>query len=180
MQVIDVNAVFQEYYDAYADEIRQYCEYRLRNNPEYAEDCVQETFKVLLEMLNKNVEFKYVRAFLRKTASNFVNQKYREIENSYKRIVSIDEDNIEISYEINFFGKVSEEEIVEMKDDILSRLSDKEKTLFMETCCSYVDSYKTTCELAAKYSCSETAIRQRIFVLRTKIREIAKELTKDM
>lgn len=180
MQETDVNAVFQKYYDEYADEIRQYCEYKLRNNLEYAEDCVQETFKVLFEMLNENIKFEYVRSFLRKTASNFVNQQYREIEDRCKRYVWIDEDGVEISYELNFFGEVSEDTIVEMKDDVLNRLTDKEKTLFMETCRNYVDSYKTTRELAIKYSCSEAAIRQRVFVIREKIRQMAKESTKDL
>lgn len=180
MHIIEVNAVFQKYYDAYVEEVRQYCEYRLRKHPGYAEDCVQETFRVLLEKLNEDIEFKYIRAFLRKTASNFVNQKFREIEESCKRYVSLEQGNWDISYEIDFTEHISESDIADMRNKVINILTEDEKTLLWKTCHGYVDSYKSTQELAKEYSCSETAIRQRIFVLRAKIKAIAKELTKDM
>lgn len=180
MLVKDVNAVFQKHYDLYIEEVRQYCEYRLRKYPGYAEDCVQETFRVLLEKLKEDNEFEYIRAFLRKTASNFVNQKFREIEESSKRYVSLEQGDWDISYEFEFINRIPEADIEKMRDSVIAVLTEDERILLKKTCRRYGDSYKTTQELAEEYSCSETAMRQRIFVLRVKIKKMVKELTRDL
>lgn len=177
---IDINILFQEYYDEHIEYIKHYCYYKLSDYPDYAEDCIQDTFRVLFEKLCENVEFQYIKAFLIKTASNFVKLKFRDIEKEKNRQVSIDDNEIDIPYEQNFFEVVSEETILMLKDEILSSLSQEEQTLLNKTCKQYEDSYKTTKELAIEYSCSETNIRQKIFVLRNKIKQLAKEKTKNL
>lgn len=170
--------LFEEYYNKYVTYIRKYCSFKLSEYPEDAEDCVQETFTVFAEKLNSGIRFEYAKAFLIKTASNFVKQKYREIEKQ-KAFVSIESDNAVLQYEQEFF-EIDENIIERMKDEIISSLSENERILLYETCRNYKNSYKTTKELATKYNCSETAIRQRIFVLRCKIKNIIKDKTKDI
>lgn len=176
----NINELFEKYYNEHIDYIKQYCYYKLGDYPDYADDCVQDTFRVLFEKLLEDVEFQYIKAFLIKAASNFVKLKFREIDKEKNKSLSIDNNEIDIPYEQNFFDDVSEETILDLKDEIISSLTKGEQILLSKTCKKYENSYKTTKELAIEYSCSETNIRQKIFVLRTKIRKLAKEKTKDL
>lgn len=175
-----VDRVFEQYYEQYVEYIKNYCYFKLNDYPDYAEDCVQDTFRVLFEKLNEDVEFEYIKAFLIKTASNFVKLKFREIDKLKNRTISIDAEGLNLTYEEKFFDDVSEDVILSLKDEIISSLSFEEQRLLNRTCKQYKDSYLTTKQLAIEYDCSETNIRQRIFVLRTKIKRIAKEKTKNL
>lgn len=179
MQDENINSLFEQYYNEYVGYIKQYCYYKLGDYPDYAEDCVQDTFRVLFEKLSKDAEFKYVKAFLIKTASNFVNLKYRDIGRYKNRKISIDGEEIDIPYNQNFF-ETDEETIIKLKNKILNSLSREERDLLEKTCRDYRNAYKTTKELAAEYNCSETNIRQKIFVLRKKIKTLVKEETKNL
>lgn len=175
-----VDRVFEQYYEQYVEYIKNYCHFKLNDYPDYAEDCVQDTFRVLFEKLNEDVEFEYIKAFLIKTASNFVKLKFREIDKLKNRTISIDAEELDLTYEEKFFDDVSEDVILSLKDEIISSLSFEEQRLLNQTCKQYKDSYLTTKQLAIEYDCSETNIRQRIFVLRTKIKRIAKEKTNNL
>lgn len=175
----DINMLFEQYYNEHIEYIKKYCYYKLADYPDYAQDCVQDTFRVLFEKLSDNMEFEYVKAFLVKTASNFVKLKYRDIDKEKNKSVSIDGEEINISYNQEFF-KTDEETIHRLKNEILNSLSDEERLLLEKTCKNYKDSYKTTKELAIEYNCSETNIRQKIFVLRKKIKMQIKEKTKNL
>lgn len=180
MEYKNINILFQKYYDEYIEYIKHYCYYKLSDYPDYAEDCIQDTFRVLFEKLCEDIEIQYVKAFLIKTASNFVKLKFRNIEKEKNRNISIDNNEIDIPYEQSFFEDVPEETILRLKDEIIASLSQEEQELLLKTCKQYEDSYKTTKELAVEYSCSETNIRQKIFVLRSKIKQLAKEKTKNL
>lgn len=171
--------MFEQYYSKYIEYVSKYCYYKLYDYPDYAQDCIQDTFRVLFEKLSEDVEVQYVKAFLIKTASNFVKLKYRQIDKEKNKTISIDGDEIDIEYNQDFF-KTDEETIHKLKNEILSSLTNDERKLLKETCKNYKDSYKTTKELAKEYGCSESAIRQRIFVLRNKIKLQIKEKTKDL
>lgn len=179
MQNEEKTLIFEKYYNEYFEYIKRYVFYKLNDYPDYAEDCVQETFRVLYEKLSQDIEFKYVKAFLIKTANNFVQQKYREITNEKSRNVSFETFDQEIPIYQNYF-EVDEETILNLKDEIIRSLSKEEKELLIKTCKNYKDYYKTTRELSAEYSCSETNIRQKIFVLRRKIRRLIKEKAKNI
>ena len=86
----------------------------------------------------------------------------------------------DLIYEDNFHNRVSEETIDKLKNEIISSLSFEEQRLLNQTCKQDKDSYLTTKELAKEYGCSETTIRQRVFVLRTKIKRSIKEKTKNL
>ena len=63
----DIYNQFECYYNEYVEYIRRYCYYKLNDYPDYAEDCVQDTFRVLFEQLSKDtkLEFRLNRNFLR-------------------------------------------------------------------------------------------------------------------
>lgn len=176
----EVEKLFEQYYSEYFEYISRYCYYKLNDYPDLAEDCVQNTFMVLFEKLTEEVEIKYIKAFLMKTASNYVKLKFREIDKIKNIIISIDDNDIIIPFEQNFFEDVSEETISELKDEIILSLSEEEQILLSKICKQYESSYKTTKQLSVEYSCSETTIRQRIFVLRKKIKQAVKEKTENL
>ncbi len=176
----DAAKLFDIYYNDYYEYIKQYCYYKLNDYPDFAEDCIQDTFLVLFQKLSEDVEFEYVKAFLMKTASNFVKLKFREIDKLKNKCISIDDNAIVIPYEQSFFEEISDETISELKNEIIQSLSKEEQILLSKTCKQYKDSYKTTKQLAEEYACSETTIRQRIFVIRSKIRKSVKEKTKNL
>ena len=175
-----IDKEFEQYYKQYIEYVKSYCRYRLYDYPDFVEDCVQDTFRVLYEKLSNDVEFEYVKAFLLKTASNFVNLKFREIDKSKNKTVSIDDVKSKLIIEDNFFNDVSEETIYKLKDEIISSLSFEEQELLSHTCKQDKDSYRTTKQLAKMYGCSETNIRQRIFVLRAKIKILINNKTKNL
>lgn len=175
----DVYNQFEYYYDEYVEYVRRYCYYKLNDYPDYAEDCIQDTFRVLFEELSKDIKLEYPKQFLIKTASNFVKLKFRAIDKEKNKNFSIDQLNLDIPIEQEFF-KVDDDVLFRLKREILSELSESERILLSKTCKNYKSSYKTTKQLAAEYNCSETCIRQRIFNLRRKIKKLAKEKTKSL
>ncbi len=179
MHKSEIDILFEQYYEEYVGYIRRYCYYKLNDYPDYAEDCVQDTFRVLFEKLSEDTDFEYVKAFLMKTASNFVKLKYRDIDKEKNKRISIDSEKIDIPYHQEFF-KIDDETIYRLKDEILNSLSDDECKLLEKICKNYKSSYKTTKELAIEYNCSETNMRQKIFVLRKKIKKLVKEKTKNL
>lgn len=178
MDTMNSNSLFEEHYAEYSEYIKKYCYYKLSDYPEDADDCVQETFAVFANKLKSGVEFEYAKAFLIKTASNFVKQKYREIEKR-KSCVQIGQDELNLCYEQIFF-EIDDETIDNLKEEIIASLTESERILLSETCKKYKNSYKTTKQLAKKYNCSESAVRQRIFVLRSKIKRTVKEKTENL
>lgn len=175
----NIDLLFEQYYNEYIDYVKKYCYYKLSDYPDYAEDCIQDTFRVLFEKLCDNTEFEYVKAFLIKTAGNFVKLKYRDIDKEKNKNVSFDSGEINISYNQEFF-KTDADTLHKLKNEILNSLSAEERKLLEKTCKNYKNSYKTTKELAIEYKCSESNIRQKIFVLRKKIKMQIKEKTKDL
>lgn len=179
MKKSKIDKAFEQLYDEYAGYVQAYCNYKLKDYPDYVQDCVQDTFRVLYENLKEDVEIQYPKAFLLKTASNFVKLKFREIDKQ-KKTVSTDDENITLAYEEYFDDDIEQETILRIKNEILAELSDDERELLEETCKSNKDVYMTTRQLAQKYNCSENAIRQRIFILRAKIKKCIKEKTKHL
>lgn len=175
----NIKKIFEKYYTDYVEYISRYCFYKLGNYPEYAEDCIQDTFRVLFEKLSQNIEIEYPKAFLMKTASNFVKLKFREIEKEKNRHLSIHNDLPDIPVTQEFFT-VDDSTISELKNQILSQLNEDERILLSKICKEYENAYKTTKQLAAEYECSETNIRQKIFVLRNKIKSLIKDKTKNL
>lgn len=175
----DINKTFEALYNEYVGYISRYCYYKLNDYPEYAQDCIQDTFRVLFEHLSNDIDLEHPKAFLIKTASNFVKLKFRDIDKQKNKQLSIDYDCLDIPIEQEFFS-VDYDVIDKFKDEILSQLSDSERILLSKICKNYTDSYKTTKQLAEEYGCSETNIRQKIFVLRTKIKMMIKDKTKNL
>lgn len=123
--------------------------------------------------LKNNIEINNIKAFLFKTADNLIKQKYRDIKKR-EEIISLDS-ICDITGEDteDMFG-YTETELREIIQSVISLLTVDELKLLKETK-KGSSFYKTTKELASEYGCSETNIRQRIFVLRKKIKKYIKK-----
>ncbi|MCR5207705.1 MAG: sigma-70 family RNA polymerase sigma factor [Eubacterium sp.] len=118
---------FDELYKLYIDEIYRFCYSKLNCDAHYAQDCTQEAFLVLYKRMKQGESFDYPRAFLYRTAYNFVKKRYDAIKKEQENLTKLDGLEIPDS---------SENEIIETLDcELLSKrldeiLNEKEKQLF--------------------------------------------------
>lgn len=169
---------FSLIYTQNVGKVRRYCSLKLQGHPDYIEDCVQESFRVLLESKDRDIE--NISGFLMKTASNFVNLKFREIKKARCKHVSIEEKSVDIPCEQKFLNGVPDAMILLFKDRIIGMLSEEEVELLEKSSKGFEDTYKTVTQLAAEYGCSEATIRRRILILREKIKRLVKELLDEL
>ena len=84
------SVLLQQCYDDYRLKLFNYCLARLSGEREAADDCVQEAFLVFNKRLLDGEEFENPRAFLYRTAENFVKRRQEQITNETKRNVPLE------------------------------------------------------------------------------------------
>lgn len=177
----DIYKQFDEYYAEYNVYVTRFCRGKLSDRLDDADDCAQDAFRVLFEEMKKSGDVNNVKAFLLITASNFINEKLKDLDLHRRHDTPLDEVKDTASYTPDFLNEnISDEEILLAKDEILSSLSEKEFKLFNENNRSNKETYKTTREIAREYSISEDAARQRCFVLRQKVTKKIKDKSQKM
>ena len=102
-----VNETFSEIYDAYRDDIFQFCMARLGCDIENSEDCTQESFIVLYNRISKGEEIRNPRAFLYKTAYNITMKaiEKRNRKAAYESSLDDDNRNIQLKSDFNKIGR---------------------------------------------------------------------------
>lgn len=160
-----VNKLFEECYAEYRIKLFNYCLARLSGSREEADDCVQETFTLFYKKLKSGEEFEKPRAFLYRTADNFVSRQREKNAKDLKRNVSIDE--IEIGTETEFFQKLEEIDFDAFAKELLSLLSEKEKEIYSQR---YVQKMSVE-EMAERSGISRPAMSMKLMRLRNKIKE---------
>ncbi len=154
---------FNEIYEMYSNSIYRFCMAKLSCDEEGAEDCTQETFLVYYKRLKEGETFDNSRAFLYKTAYNFVLKKYEE---NKKRNMSEELDG-------DRTGESFSESIDEKLDlrDLLFRLenelNDDEKYLYKKR---FVEEMKIS-DIACELGISPQTCTVRIHRLKKKLRE---------
>ncbi len=83
---------FNEAFELYGDHIYRFCLSRLKCNEEYAKDCTQDTFLIFYKRLKNGETFDNPRAFLYRTANNFVKKKYEEIQKNLSNQTPLSDD----------------------------------------------------------------------------------------
>lgn len=171
----DINNIYAEYCNEHYETIKKVCSAMLREYPDYAEDCVQDAFEVLLNKLRDGTEITYVKAFLIKTAKNLVLKAFKKIQEEQIKKVPADGDEAEVAYEQMFFENISDDKLDEIKENTLRILSPEEKELLE----LMVRKYRTSAEkyqtAAEKLGCSESTVRRRYLKLQLKITNIIDE-----
>lgn len=172
MPTDELNALFHQYYVKYSDIILNLCFIKLKSRPQNAEDCVQEAFSTLYKKMLAGENIENIGGFLYQTAHNYIKLEYREYQKDNRK-VSLDDVAYKLMYEQDFSERISDKKIIELKDEILSELSPKERLLLEKL--NYTPDGKHTPEqqIADELNCNIGALRQRISVLRKKVQRIA-------
>lgn len=155
----------------YREYIISFCKFKLKDTPDYVEDCVQDVFMALLEAKRSGTEIKSPKAWLTTVANNKIKRESEHI----NKIINY-KTNVEFStLDMHDFEEVSDELISEMKDSILNQLKFDEQSIIIDF---YVKHMKVK-NIAIKYNLSEANVKQKLFRARKKIIHLSsKEIKK--
>lgn len=159
------DALFKEAYNAYYTSIYRYCLAKLKDNHS-CDDVVQETFLVLYKKLLSGETIEYTRAFLYRTADNFIRKKYSEQKKAQNQvpleeIITIPSQNEDVDERLTF---------EEYSRQISAALSEQDAELFSMR---YIEELKIE-DIADRLQMSVPAVTTRLFRMRNKLREILK------
>lgn len=153
--------------------IYSFCFSQLKNEAD-SKDVTQDVFILMTEKAYK-LHDNNLRAWLFEVASRKIKLKFRE-RAKYSGCVYFDDDTCEIPDCVNdvyFFEKEEElddKQILEMKEEILSRLTPDEQIMYHDV---YVNKMQYS-EIAQKLGISEKAANVRSFRLKQKIKKMVK------
>ncbi len=155
----------------YYDDVYHLCLSRLKREADAA-DVTQEVFLFFQENYNE-LEDDFIKAWLFAVANNKIKEQFRHIAKREKELifgtVSDTQTSTELLYEMEEDNKITDEEIEEKKQSILSSLTEKELELFEMVYTKHME----YAELAKALDISEHAVRSRVYRLRVKIKERA-------
>lgn len=161
----------REIADLYYDDVYHLCYSRLKKEEEAA-DVTQEVFLFFQENYNE-LEDNFIRAWLYKVADNKIKEEFRSIAKMEKELifgtVFGTQTSTDILYEMEEDNKITDEELEEKKQGILSSLTDKELELFEMVYTKRME----YAELAKALDTTEHAVRSRVYRLRLKIKDKA-------
>lgn len=130
-------------------------------------DCVQEAYIVLYNKFLAGEEIKFVKAFLFKTAKNFVLKRIREIDKSNDSV------NIDEIKELIYISDIDEKlTFEEYNRQISAALSDRDALLFK---LRYIDDYKIE-DIAAEMNLSVSAVGTGLHRLKKRLIKILEDI----
>ncbi len=161
----------KEIADLYYDDVYRLCLSRLRKDADAA-DVTQEVFLFFQENYS-DLEDNFIKSWLYAVANNKIKEQFRYIAKREKELifgtVSETQTSTDILYEMEEDNKITDEELEEKKQTILSSLNEKELELFEMVYTKHMEYV----ELAKALDISEHAVRSRVYRLRAKIKERA-------
>lgn len=161
------NALLQECYNEYRIRLFNYCLSRLDGSREAADDCVQETFIVFYNKLLDGEKFENPRAFLYRTADNFVKrQKQKDAVESKRNIPLDDAENIGVTDE--YLLRLDLIDYEECAKILLNLLTDEEKQIYD---LRYIQKIGVE-KIAETLGISRPAASMRLMRLRSKITDM--------
>lgn len=166
------NALLQECYNEYRIRLFNYCLSRLDGSREAADDCVQETFIVFYNKLLNGEEFENPRAFLYRTADNFVKRQRQKDAMELRHNVPLDEaEQIGVS-DPEYTERLEMIDYEECAKILLNLLTDEEKQIYD---LRYIQKIGVE-EIAERLGISRPAASMRLMRLRSKIKTMVYDL----
>lgn len=162
------DALLQECYGQYRIKLFNYCLSRLDGSREAAEDCVQEAFIVFYDKLLEGEQFENPRAFLYRTADNFVKRHKQKTAEEQRRRVPLEE-AADIGVTDNEYAeRLALIDYDECAKILINLLTDEEKQIYD---LRYIRRIGVE-ELAERLGISRPAASMRLMRLRNKIKDM--------
>ena len=161
------NALLQECYNEYRIKLFNYCLSRLDGSREAADDCVQETFIVFYNKLLDGEEFENPRAFLYRTADNFVKRQKQKDAVDLKRNVPLDEAT-DVGVTDEYLSRLDLIDYEECAKILLNLLTDEEKQIYD---LRYIQKQGVE-DISEQLGISRPAASMRLMRLRNKIKDM--------
>lgn len=171
----DKNESVEKIWLEYEPYIRRLCKFKLRSIPHEADDCVSDVFLDFSAAVNNGKIIENPKAWLTKVASNKIKDIYSHRKRESERIISLEEEAGEKSDSKDILDEafsISEERIIELKDEILSLLTEKERSLLFDR----YSIKKSVTQIAKEQGVSENSISQRVFRLKVKIKMLIEKV----
>lgn len=143
----------------------KYCNVRMGDARASADDCVQEAFLVYYNRMLAGEEIANPRAYLYRTADNFVKRAVEAYSRSLKRTVPLDEAQELLTENLTFHTENADYEA--LAQELLNTLSEQEKQFYK---LKYIERLPLS-EIAEKLEISPTAAAKRSSRLRQHIKE---------
>lgn len=158
-------ALLQQLYDDYRLKLFNFCLARLSGERESADDCVQEAFLVLSTKLENGEEIENPRAFLYRTAENFVRRRQEQIVKDTKRIVPLENATEAATTDEVFYEAIENIDYDALAERLIDKLDDDEKLLYN---LRYIKNTRVD-EIATILNISRPAVSMRLVRLKAKI-----------
>lgn len=166
-----VNELWQEH-EPY---IRKLCTYKLKSLPDYIDDCIQDVFLDLSDVLNKGKVIEYPKAWLTKVANNKIKDIYNQAKRDAEKIVPLESQNLDNTYSgvvYDEYFSIEDEQIPVLKEKVINLLDDKEQQLLY-------DRYtlkKSISIIAKEHNTTENNIYQKLFRLKQKTKMLIEKV----
>ena len=164
---MSVEQFINDCYEKYYKSLFKYCRVRLGEFNEHAEDCVQDAFVILQRKLTEGETIEQPRAFLYRTADNFVKRTTEHYIKERKRTVDLDtaentpaQSIISDDFDYDAFAQI-----------LISTLIEQEQELYI---LKYVQQ-KSLKEIAELLGIQPTAAAKRVSRLRQHIKDLIYE-----
>lgn len=175
------NQLCEQIWTMYEPKIRRICEYKLSSCPDEVDEVVSQTFLALCTKLSEDT-IDNPKAWLYATASNLIKMTYDTQNKNKKNLISLDtgitdtNEHHNLIYSRDFLDKrLSNDQIDILKSQVEADLDYQERILL-----HYIhDEQMKYREIAKVMNSTETAIKQRAYRLRGRVKEIAKEKVKN-
>lgn len=164
---LSVEQFINDCYEKYYQSLHKYCRVRLGEFSEHAEDCVQDAFVILQRKLSEGETVEQPRAFLYRTADNFVKRTTEQYIKERTRTVDLDTAEntpappiISDDFDYDAFAQI-----------LISTLTGSEQELYI---LKYVQR-KSLKEIAEMLGIQPTAVAKRVSRLRQRIKDLIYE-----
>ncbi len=168
------NFLLQKCYNEFRIKLFNYCLSRLGGSREAADDCVQETFVVFYNKLLEGETFENPRAFLYRTADNFIRRQKQKDAADARRQMPL-EDAVDVGITDEYLSRLDQIDYEECAEILLNLLNSEEKQIYD---LRYVRKIGVD-EIAEMLGISRPAASMRLMRLRNKIKTMVYDLNID-